>query len=71
MHEDFAEFEIKAVVDTKLDRRFRNPLRYLVEWMGYEGTDEQYTWVSPEDVSETAPELVATFHRQHPDKPGP
>ena len=58
-----------AVVDSKLDRRFRNPLRYYVEWFGYEGTDEQYSWVSPDDID--ADDLIEAFHAQHPDKPGP
>ena len=62
-------FEVKDIVDSKLDRRFRVKLRYKLEWLGYENTDEQYTWVGADDVH--APELVDSFHLRYPDKPGP
>jgi hypothetical protein len=62
-------YEVKNIVDSKLDRRFRIKLRYLVEWMGYEDTDEQYTWVGADDVH--APEIVEGFHARYPKKPGP
>ena len=41
--EDGDEYELKAILDSKLDRRYRVKLRYYVEWEGYEGTDEQYS----------------------------
>ena len=62
-------FEVKQIVDSKLDRRFRAPLRYLVEWHGYENTDEQYSWVGAHDIN--APEHLENFHRRFPNKPGP
>jgi hypothetical protein len=62
-------FEVKAVVDSKFDRRFRIQLRYRVEWMGYEDTPEQYSWVGADDV--LAQELIDNFHRRFPNKPGP
>jgi hypothetical protein len=62
-------YEVKDIVDSKLDRRFNVKLRYLVEWLGYEDTDEQYTWVGADDVH--APEIVDSFHKRYPNKPGP
>lgn len=62
-------FEVKQIVDSKLDRRYRTKLRYLVEWLGYENTDEQFTWVSADDID--APDHIENFHRRFPNKPGP
>ena len=62
-------FEVKQIVDSKLDRRFRKPLRYMVEWHGYENTDEQFSWVGADDIN--APEHLENFHRRYPNKPGP
>jgi hypothetical protein len=64
------EYEIAEILDTKLDRRRRCQLLYLVRWTGYEGTDEETSWL-PADELAHAPELVADFHKAYPDKPGP
>jgi len=67
-----SHYEIKQIVDSKLNRRFKDPakqLRYYVEWLGYENTDEQYDWVAAADID--APEHIANFHRRFPNKPGP
>ena len=64
------EYEIAEILDTKLDRRFRCKLRYLVKWTGYEGTDEETTWISADELTH-AQELVNDFHTKYPDKPGP
>ena len=40
------EYEIAEILDSKLDRRRRQcPLLYLVRWAGYEGTDEETSWL--------------------------
>ena len=62
-------FEVKDIVDSKIDRRFKVQLQYKLEWLGYEDTDDQYTWVAANDVH--APELVESFHKWFPHKPGP
>jgi hypothetical protein len=62
-------FEIKQIVDLKLDRHYRTKLRYLVEWLGYENTDEQFSWVSADDIDMA--EHIENFHRCFPNKPGP
>ena len=64
------EYEIAEILDTKVDRRRRCRLLYLVRWTGYEGTDEETSWL-PADELAHAPELVADFHKAYPDKPGP
>ncbi|THH21055.1 hypothetical protein EUX98_g8461 [Antrodiella citrinella] len=65
------QHEIKAILDSKLDRRYRVKLCYWVEWLGYEGTDKQYTWVGANDIQEYAPEAIQQFHLWYPNKPGP
>jgi len=64
------EFEIAEILDTKLDRRRRCKLIYLVRWAGYEGTDEETSWMTADELSH-AQELVHDFHQAYPDKPGP
>ena len=67
--DDGAHSEVKIIVDSKIDRRCRVKPRYYVEWLGYENTDEQYSWIGADDLH--APELVESFHKQYPNKPGP
>ncbi|KAF7358286.1 hypothetical protein MVEN_00877900 [Mycena venus] len=62
-------FEVKQIVDSKIDRRYRTKLQYLVKWPGYENTDEQFSWVSADDID--APDHIENFHRRYPNKPGP
>src|SRR5258705_267164 len=66
------EYEVSKILDSKLDRRCRpnNRLHYLVCWMGYEGTDEETSWISAQDLTHT-PELCKLFHQRYPNKPGP
>src|ERR1700678_3530691 len=45
-------------------------LLYLVRWLGYENTDEEYSWL-PSTKLEHASELISDFHSAYPDKPGP
>ena len=41
-----------------------NKLQYLIKWYNY---DAQYaTWEAAESVSSTAPDIVADYHRRHP-----
>jgi len=64
------EYEIAEILDTKLDRRRRCKLQYLVCWTGYEGTDEETSWITANELVH-AQELVQDFHKNYPDKPGP
>ena len=65
-----AEYEISEILDSKIDKRRRTPLLYLVRWSGYEGTDEETSWLPADELSH-AQELVDTFHRLYPTKPAP
>ncbi|EEB89354.1 hypothetical protein MPER_12556 [Moniliophthora perniciosa FA553] len=65
-------YEITEVLDSKLDKRFRRcPLRYFVQWSGYEGTDEEFSWVAADELN--APEAIEDFHSKPSNrtKPGP
>jgi hypothetical protein len=62
-------FEIKQIADSKFDRHFQTKPRYYVEWTGYENTDEQFSWVSADDID--VPEHIENFHRHYLNKPGP
>ena len=65
------EYEIEDILDSKIDNRRRTcKLSYLVKWAGYEGTNEETTWLLASEM-EHASELVRTFHQRYPDKPGP
>ncbi len=65
------EYEVSEILDSKLDRRFwgNSSLRYLVHWSGYEGTEEETSWVSAQDL-EHAQEVVRVFHHHYLAKPG-
>ena len=65
------EYEITEILDSKLDRHRRQcPLLYLVRWAGYEGTDEETSWLVANELGH-ASELVSDYHTSYPDKPGP
>ena len=63
-------FEILEILDSKIDKRRKCRLQYLVKWSGYEGTDEETSWI-PTSKLEHATESMADFHLTNPDKPGP
>ena len=63
MVDDEPEFEISEILDTKIDnRRHACKLLYLVRWMGYEGTNEENSWILASKLDH-ASELVADFHK--------
>ena len=65
------EYEITKILNSKLDRcRRQCPLLYLVRWAGYEGTDEETSWLVANELGH-ASELVLDYHASYPDKPGP
>src|ERR1700712_2580900 len=64
-------YEVAAILDSKVDKRFRTaPLRYYIQWEGYQGTDLEFDWVGWNDVV-NAQEALDAFHSQNPSKPGP
>jgi len=65
------EFEISEILDSKVDRRRRScKLLYLVRWSGYEGIDEETSWLLATELGNTT-ELLEDYHVRYPDKPGP
>ena len=64
------KFEILEILDSKIDKCHKCRLQYLVKWSGYEGTDEETSWI-PTSELEHATESMVDFHLENPDKPGP
>ena len=64
------EYEISKILDSKLDKRRKCKLLYLVRWTDYKGTDQETDWLSATEL-EHAAELIQDFHKSYPDKPGP
>jgi hypothetical protein len=64
------EFEISEILDSKIDKRRLCKLLYLIRWAGYEGTDEETSWLPASELGH-ALEIVENFHKSYPDKPGP
>jgi hypothetical protein len=59
---------MKAILDSKIDRRCRPPLlKYLVEWEG----DWAPTWEPWQIIEQDIPDEMAAFHNAHPNRPGP
>ena len=68
--DDELEYEIAEVLDSKIDNRRKCKLLYYVRWTGYEGTDEEYSWLPATELDHTQ-ELVSSFHARYLRKPGP
>jgi hypothetical protein len=64
------EYKISKILDSKLDKRRACKLLYLVKWSGYEGTNEETSWI-PANELRHASEIVSEFHLRYPSKPGP
>jgi hypothetical protein len=64
-------YELDRILDSRLDKRRKMPLFYLVEWTGYQDTDDRTTWLPADELAETAQESIDEFHEKYPNKPGP
>ena len=65
------EYEISEILDSKINKRRKHcNIVYLVRWAGYEGTNEEMSWILANELGH-ASEIVTDFHRAYPDKPGP
>src|SRR5882724_1041419 len=59
------EFEISKILDSKIDNcHHSHKLLYLVRWTGYEGTDEETSWILTSECGH-ASELIADFHSSY------
>ena len=67
---DELEYEIAEILDSKIDNRRKCKHLYFVPWTGYEGTDEENSWL-PATELDHAQEIVSDFHARYPRKPGP
>ena len=61
MDDGSQEYHVKSVLGS---RRRGKRLQYLVEWTGYEGTDEAVTWEPKENVLGTADEMIKKFEEE-------
>jgi hypothetical protein len=58
------------LVNSILDSRYyRSKLQYLIDWKGYSPADR--SWEPANVISQDVPNLVAEFHKSHPNLPGP
>ena len=64
------EFETSEIFDSKIDKCHKCKLQYLVKWSGYEGTNEETSWIPTSKLDHTM-ESVVDFHLASPDKLGP
>jgi len=66
------EYELRKISDSKYDYRYWKSceLFYLVRWTGYEGTNQEYSWLSALDLTH-ANEATDDFHQCYPNKPSP
>ncbi|SPC61665.1 uncharacterized protein UHOD_11627 [Ustilago sp. UG-2017b] len=60
------EYEVKQILDSKVDHRYRDPLFYLVRWVGY-GPDHN-SWEPASNLTH-ASNLIAEFHTASPTRP--
>jgi hypothetical protein len=64
-------FVVAEILNSKYDYRYQKcHLRYFVRWAGYEGTANEFEWVSASDYDPNE-DIVVAFHAQNPTKPGP
>ena len=65
------EYKISEILDMKIDKRQKHcNIVYLFQWTGYEGTDEETSWILANELGH-APKIITNFHKAYPDKPGP
>jgi hypothetical protein len=65
------EYEIAEILDSKVNRHRKScKLLYKVHWLGYEGTDEETSWLLATELDH-AVDLVSDFHSHYLGKLGP
>ncbi|SPC65346.1 uncharacterized protein UHOD_11060 [Ustilago sp. UG-2017b] len=66
IHNVDTEYEVKQVLDSKVDHRYSDPLFYLVCWVGY-GPDHN-SWEPASNLTH-ASDMIAEFHAANPTRP--
>jgi hypothetical protein len=65
---DEVYYEIANILNSRINPKTRK-LEYLIEWKGYEGTDEETSWEPAGNVELDNTEKTDEFHLRYPDKP--
>jgi hypothetical protein len=65
--DDSVEYEVEAILDSRI---FRRKLQYLVKWKGFENTEDEHSWQPANNVA-NSDDVVRDFHAAYPDKPKP
>ena len=65
-----SKYEISEILDSRIDKRCKCKLLYLVKWAGYKGMDEETSWLPASELGH-ASEVVSDFHLAYPSKTGP
>lgn len=68
IEEDEIHFEIANILNSRINGKTKS-LEYLIEWAGYEGTDEETSWEPAANIDEGSSEKTDEFHARYPDKP--
>ena len=63
------EYEISEVLDSKIDNERSCKLLYLVQWLGYKNTNNEFSWIPAMELDH-AKDLIFNFHSAYPHKPG-
>ncbi|KAF8239765.1 hypothetical protein L208DRAFT_20897, partial [Tricholoma matsutake] len=64
------EYEIAEILNSKIDNCCQCKLLYFMQWEGYQGTDEETSWLPTMELDHTQ-ELIMDYHTHYPGKPGP
>ncbi|SJL08313.1 uncharacterized protein ARMOST_11676 [Armillaria ostoyae] len=67
--EDEEQYKIAQIFDSMINCWFQCPLLYRIQWLGYEGTNEEFAWLPATKFS--TDEFIEDFHCHYPDKPKP
>src|SRR5882672_5123925 len=60
------EFEIKEILDSKMDCQCKDQLCHLIAWLGYEDMHKATLWIRSKELGH-ALDLVLEFHRCYPE----
>ena len=60
------EYEVEEILDSKINRRYKHGILYLVRWKGYDQGHD--SWEPLANLS-NAHKLVVKFHKAHPEAP--
>jgi hypothetical protein len=63
-------YEIKTILNSKINKWCKCSLLYPVKWSGYEGTNEETSWLPASELN-NASKSISNFHSAYPSKPGP